>query len=77
MIDDDDDDYSEEAMIQNTCKCGHHTHYNPNNKWSLQDAMEPVFKLFLNKTETVNNWECGLGQNLNTWNANKEKQMRA
>jgi hypothetical protein len=89
-----DDDYEEtrikkkkKKMIQDNCKCGHHTHNDPNSTWSLQDAMESVFKLFIDKTETVNNWQCGLDLQLNTWkvsswenrtwNANIEKQIRA
>ena len=34
---------------------------------SLQDAVAATFKSFLDKSETINRWRCGLDLNLNTW----------
>ena len=34
---------------------------------SLQDAVASTFKSFLDKSETINRWRCGLDLALNTW----------
>jgi hypothetical protein len=57
----------EEEVDDNTCKCGHHTHFNPSGKWSLQDAVGSALKQFLDKSETINLWQCGLDLQLDTW----------
>lgn len=44
---------------------------NQDNKlWSLQDAIAMTFRKFLDKSETVNLWNCGLDLQLNTWHEN-------
>jgi hypothetical protein len=57
----------ETAVYDSDCKCGHHTHIDPNGKWSLQDAIAFQFKQFMDKSLTVNLWHCGLDSRLNTW----------
>ena len=55
-------DYSiQQAISKTICNCGHHSHYDTNGTWSLQDAIADAFKEFLDKTETVNKWGCGFG----------------
>ena len=54
--------------------------------WSLQDAIATTFNKFLDKSLTVNWWQCGLDDKLNTWtneifsrydyNEQVEKQQR-
>jgi hypothetical protein len=57
----------ETTIYYSDCKCGHHTHADRNGKWSLQDAIETEFHQFVDKSYTVNRWECGLDLRLNTW----------
>ena len=57
----------EQRTSSEACDCGHHTHWNPNTTWSLQDAIASMFGQFLNKAETVNKWGCGLDFDLGTW----------
>jgi hypothetical protein len=52
---------------QTICNCGHRSHYDPNATWSLQDAISSTKKQFLDKTETINRWTCGLDLDLETW----------
>ena len=57
----------EQRTSSGICDCGHHTHWDPNTTWSLQDAKASMFGRFLDKTETVNKWGCGLDLDLGTW----------
>ncbi|CAF4654919.1 unnamed protein product, partial [Rotaria sp. Silwood2] len=62
------------------------TTYDDATVWSLQKAIEVIFKKFLDKSLTVNWWQCGLDLKLNTWknqlfsrhnyDERKEKQER-
>jgi len=61
----DDMDY-ETAINDSCCDCEHHTHYDPNEKWSLQKAIAVEFKKFIDKSLTVNSWHCVLDLQLNT-----------
>ena len=54
-------------VYYSNCDCGHHTHADPNGKWKLQDAVKTEFHQFIDKSFTVNHWECGLDLQLNTW----------
>ena len=58
---------AEEQLKEAICDCGHKSHYDKQATWSLQDAVEWTMHLFLDKSETVNKWSCGLDLNLNTW----------
>ena len=57
----------EEASTRTSCECGHRSHQNAQATWSLQDAIALVFGEFLDKSETINKWGCGLDPKLNTW----------
>jgi hypothetical protein len=57
----------EEQQSKVICDCGHKSHYDANATWSLQDAIGWTTHQFLDKSETINKWSCGLDVNLNTW----------
>jgi hypothetical protein len=57
----------EEASTRTICDCGHRSHQDAQATWSLQDAIALVFGEFLDKSETINKWGCGLDPKLNTW----------
>ncbi|CAF2195388.1 unnamed protein product [Rotaria magnacalcarata] len=40
---------------------------NNNDKWSLQDAVASTLNQFLDRSETINLWRCGLDLKLDTW----------
>ena len=64
----DNDDMNDEQQINDILFGSHHqTHINSNDLWSLQKAIETMFRKFLDKFETVNYWKCGLDLQLNTW----------
>ena len=42
------------------CTCSHRPYKNPGDKWSLQRAVSTIFKQFLDKSLTRNNWGQGL-----------------
>ena len=44
--------------------------------WSLQDAIASTLSLFLDKTETLNRWKCGLDPILNTWQQQRFNRHR-
>ena len=77
---------TQEAAMNIMCNCGHHSHYDQNATWSLQDAIASACQQFLDKTETINKWSCGLDLELNAWkiplfssnryNAEEEKAKR-
>ncbi|CAF1006356.1 unnamed protein product [Rotaria sp. Silwood1] len=61
-------------------------HDNSNVTWSLQDAIATGFEKFLDKSQAVNHWQCGLDLDLNTgknqlfsrrqYDKNTEQQQR-
>jgi hypothetical protein len=66
----DDDGDDEKLCYKVKCQCGHPSHYDNNATWSLQDAIELTFEKFLDKTETINLWHCGIDLELRTWEKN-------
>ncbi|CAF4170871.1 unnamed protein product [Rotaria sordida] len=52
-----DDDYDDKYQVQN----------NSSQPISLQKAIATTFSKFIDKSLTVNYWQCGLDLNLNTW----------
>ena len=69
-------------------RCGSKSQANEDSNidWSLQEATEKALGRFLDKSLTVNHWNCGLDLNLNAWkkklfsrrqyNAHEEQQQR-
>lgn len=43
---------------------------------SLQQAVAKPLELFLDKTETINRWSCGLDESLRTWERNWFERSR-
>ncbi|CAF2140332.1 unnamed protein product [Rotaria magnacalcarata] len=61
----DDDDMDDEQPNYNFQV---NTHQQRSNiEWSLQAAVATTLDKFLDKTETINHWKCGLNFELNTW----------
>ena len=48
------------------CDCGHRSHYDQSATWSLQDALALSTNQFLDKSETIDKWFCGLDLDLGT-----------
>ncbi|CAF3123639.1 unnamed protein product [Rotaria socialis] len=66
--DDSDDDMDDEKLNDYVqYKCDHITHYDYNATWSLQDAIATTFNKFLDKSQTINFWQCGIDLQLDTW----------
>ena len=57
----------EQESTRLNCDCGHRSHQHAQPTWSLQGAIASVFGEFLDKSETINKWGCGLDPKLNTW----------
>ncbi|CAF3954207.1 unnamed protein product [Rotaria sp. Silwood1] len=82
----DDDDTDDDEEMDGSAEELDSTTYDDATVWSLQNAIEVIFKKFLDKSLTVNWWQCGLDLKLNTWknqlfsrhnyNEQKEKQER-
>ena len=56
-----------ERQVTGQCDCGHSSHVNPGNTWSLQDAIAQTTREFLDKTERRGKWSCGLDPELGRW----------
>ncbi|CAF4548655.1 unnamed protein product [Rotaria socialis] len=69
MSGDDSDDDMNDGKLNDYVqyKCDHITHYDYNATWSLQDAIETTFNKFLDKSQTINFWQCGIDLQLDTW----------
>ncbi|CAM4981339.1 unnamed protein product [Rotaria socialis] len=69
MSGDDSDDDMDDGKLNDYVqyKCDHITHYDYNATWSLQDAIATTFNKFLDKSQTINLWQCGIDLELDTW----------
>ncbi|CAF3316442.1 unnamed protein product [Rotaria socialis] len=69
MSGDDSDDDMDDGKLNDYVqyKCDHITHYDYNATWSLQDAIATTFNKFLDKSQTINSWQCGIDLQLDTW----------
>ncbi|CAF3663639.1 unnamed protein product [Rotaria socialis] len=69
MSGDDSDDDMNDGKLNDYVqyKCDHITHYDYNATWSLQDAIATTFNKFLDKSQTINFWQCGIDLQLDTW----------
>ncbi|CAF5194499.1 unnamed protein product, partial [Rotaria magnacalcarata] len=69
MSGDDSDDDMDDGKLNDyvQSKCDHITHYDYNATWSLQDAIATTFNKFLDKSQTINLWQCGIDLELDTW----------
>ncbi|CAF3287426.1 unnamed protein product [Rotaria sp. Silwood2] len=69
MSGDDTDDDMDDGKLNDYLQyqCDHITHYDDSATWSLQDAIATTFNKFLDKSQTINFWRCGIDLELNTW----------
>ncbi|CAF1561754.1 unnamed protein product, partial [Adineta ricciae] len=69
LVTDDSDDDMDDGKLNDYVqyKCDHITHYDYNATWSLQDAIATTFNKFLDKSQTINLWQCGIDLELDTW----------
>ncbi|CAF2113682.1 unnamed protein product [Rotaria magnacalcarata] len=69
MSGDDSDDDMDDRKLNDYVqyKCDHITHSDYNATWSLQDAIATTFNKFLDKSQTINFWQCGIDWELDTW----------
>ncbi|CAF4602727.1 unnamed protein product, partial [Rotaria socialis] len=69
MSGDDSDDDMDDGKLNDYVqyKCDHITHYDYNATCSLQDAIATTFNKFLDKSQTINFWQCGIDLELDTW----------
>ena len=65
--DDDYDDMDDGRIYHLQYQCDHLSHDDFNIKWSLQDAIASTLENFLDKSQTVNHWQCGIDLALETW----------
>ena len=65
--DDDYDGMDDGRVYHLQYQCDHLSHDNFNIKWSLQDAIASTLENFLDKSQTVNHWQCGIDLALETW----------
>ncbi|CAF2987076.1 unnamed protein product, partial [Rotaria sp. Silwood2] len=72
MSGDDTDDDMDDGKLNDYLQyqCDHITHYDDSATWSLQDAITTTFNKFLDKSQTINFWQCGIDLELNTWKNN-------
>jgi hypothetical protein len=64
---DNDTHDNDEQMDYDYDDDGYTIQYNSNQPISLQDAIATTFGKFIDKSLTVNYWQCGIDLNLNTW----------